>query len=119
MTDWLRTSGQLLNADVEDAPGMTVEPYIRVDNVFDARLEPQAGLPEPGRWARAGLTVTFEGPASVDEGAGHGVDLDIVVVFAVRQLERPDEPPALAVELPALERRGAARIRDRPGLGQG
>ena len=33
--------------------------YVRVSNVFNARLEPQLGLPEPGRQVRAGLTVDF------------------------------------------------------------
>lgn len=34
-----------------------VETYARLDNVFDAQLEPQLGLPEPGRWLRAGVTL--------------------------------------------------------------
>lgn len=32
-----------------------IEVYLRVDNVFDRSLEPQLGLPEPGRWIRSGV----------------------------------------------------------------
>ena len=33
--------------------------YVRIDNAFNARLEPQLGLPEPGRQVRTGLTAAF------------------------------------------------------------
>ncbi len=34
-----------------------LELYGRIDNIFNARLEPQLGLPEPGRWFRFGLAL--------------------------------------------------------------
>ena len=36
-----------------------LEVYVRADNMFDARLVPQLGLPEPGRQIRSGLNVAF------------------------------------------------------------
>ncbi len=36
-----------------------VQLYFRLDNVFDTRLEPQLGLPEPGLQFRAGLTLVL------------------------------------------------------------
>lgn len=35
------------------------EIYLRVDNATNAFVEPQIGLPAPGRWVRGGLRVTF------------------------------------------------------------
>jgi len=37
------------------------EAYLRVDNAFDSFIEPQLGLPEPGRWVRAGVQINFGG----------------------------------------------------------
>lgn len=33
--------------------------HARVDNVFDDAVVPQVGLPDPGRWLRAGLSLTM------------------------------------------------------------
>lgn len=33
--------------------------YARIDNATDATIEPQLGLAEPGRWARAGVRIGF------------------------------------------------------------
>ena len=36
-----------------------LETYVRLDNAFNTRLEPQLGLPEAGRLVRSGLIVEF------------------------------------------------------------
>lgn len=41
--------------------GAAWDAYVRIDNATDTRIEPQLGLREPGRWARAGLRLGFGG----------------------------------------------------------
>lgn len=37
-----------------------LEVFVRVDNLTDARIEPQLGLPAPGRWVRGGVRLALE-----------------------------------------------------------
>ncbi|MEO1014366.1 MAG: TonB-dependent receptor [Pseudomonadota bacterium] len=38
----------------------SLELFVRADNVNDALVEPQFGLPAPGRWVRGGVRMAFE-----------------------------------------------------------
>ena len=50
-----------LSWDWVDVPGSTsdVELHLRVDNLFDQRVDYQTGLPEPGRTVSGGLALTL------------------------------------------------------------
>lgn len=53
-----------VNAEAAFAPPRLgpagLEFFVRVDNLTDARIEPQLGLPAPGRWLRGGVRVALE-----------------------------------------------------------
>lgn len=38
----------------------SLEVFVRVDNLNDALVEPQFGLPAPGRWVRGGVRISLE-----------------------------------------------------------
>ncbi len=53
-----------INLELAFAPplpsGLDMEVFLRADNLADARVEPQLGLPAPGRTVRGGIRIAFD-----------------------------------------------------------